>query len=70
MLLEAQLEKQLESISISQSCAEEVEQVIFNTLQHLHSPQEVFDLQMKNQHCVRFCSLSAKDLVNSDSESA
>lgn len=28
MLLEAQLEKQLESISISQSCVEEVEQVI------------------------------------------
>lgn len=27
MLLEAQLEKQLESINISQSCAEEMEQV-------------------------------------------
>lgn len=43
MLLEAQLEKQLESVSFSQSCAEEVEQVILNTLQHSHSPQEVFD---------------------------
>lgn len=40
MLLEAQLEKQLESISFTQSCAEEVEQVRLNVLQHSHLPQE------------------------------
>lgn len=34
MLLEAQLEKQLESVSFSQSCAEEVEKVMLDIRTH------------------------------------